>query len=394
MVELRRLLHASPELSFQEEKTPTMIADYLERIGVEVVRGVGGRGVVGYVKGEKPGKTVALRADFDALPIQEETGLPFASKTPGVMHACGHDGHTATLLVLAKVLMEHRTQLAGTVVLIHQFAEELAPGGAIEMIKDGCLKGVDAIYGTHLWSTMPLGQIGYRQGPIMAAADRFELLIRGQGGHGAIPHETVDSIAVAASVVNQLQYIVSRNIDPLKSAVVSIGSLHAGGAFNVIADSAEIVGTVRTFNSAIQDLIIDRIEQITKGICEAMGAEYSYRYKKGYPAVVNDPVETKYFVQAAKSVLDERSVHEMEAVMGGEDFSYYLQQVPGTFFFTGAGNVDQGIVYPHHHPKFNFDEKAMLLAAKCLGKAALDFLHRSQSSSVKEDYEKPAHNRL
>jgi amidohydrolase len=241
---------------------------------------------------------------------------------------------------------------------------------------------------------MPLGQIGYRQGPIMAAADRFELLIRGQGGHGAIPHETVDSITVAASVVNQLQYIVSRNIDPLKSAVVSIGSLHAGGAFNVIADSAEIVGTVRTFDSAIQDLIIDRIEQITKGICEAMGAEYSYRYKKGYPTVVNDPVETKYFVQAAKSVQDERLVHEMEAVMGGEDFSYYLQHVPGTFFFTGAGNVDKGIVYPHHHPKFDFDEKAMLLAAKCLGKAALDFLHRSQSSSVKEDYEKPAHNRL
>ncbi|WP_431308971.1 M20 family metallopeptidase [Halalkalibacter lacteus] len=385
MVELRRMLHARPELSFQEEQTPTMIADYLERLGVDVVRGVGGRGVVGYIKGGKPGKTVALRADFDALPIQEETGLPFASKTAGVMHACGHDGHTATLLVLAKVLMERRDQLAGTVVLIHQFAEELAPGGAIEMIRNGCLKGVDAIYGTHLWSTMPLGQIGYRQGPIMAAADRFELVIRGRGGHGASPHETVDSIAVAASVVSQLQHIVSRNIDPLKSAVVSIGSFHAGGAFNVIADSATIVGTVRTFDSAVQDFIAERIEQITKGICEAMGAEYSFKYKKGYPAVVNDPIETEHFAQVAKSIQEESLVHEMEPVMGGEDFSYYLQHVPGTFFFTGAGNVEKGIVYPHHHPKFDFDEGAMLIAAKCLGKAVLDFFNRNEYPIQKEE---------
>ncbi|MFC0472931.1 M20 family metallopeptidase [Halalkalibacter kiskunsagensis] len=385
MVELRRILHAEPELSFQEEKTPIMIADYLESLGVEVLRGVGGRGVVGYIKGEKPGKTVALRADFDALPIQEETGLPFASKTPDVMHACGHDGHTATLLVIAKVLMEYRGQLAGTVVLIHQFAEELAPGGAIEMIKDGCLDGVDAIYGTHLWSTMPLGQIGYRQGPIMAAADRFELVIRGRGGHGASPHETVDSITVAASVVSQLQHIVSRNIDPLKSAVISIGSFHAGGAFNVIADSASIVGTVRTFDVAVQDFIMERIEQITKGICDAMGAEFSFEYKKGYPAVVNDPFETTHFVQVANSVQDNSLVYEMEPVMGGEDFSYYLQHVPGTFFFTGAGNVEKGIVYPHHHPKFDFDEGAMLIAAKCLGKAALDFLNRSESQTQKEE---------
>ncbi|WP_308017477.1 M20 family metallopeptidase [Alkalihalobacillus deserti] len=385
MVELRRLLHSEPELSFQEVKTPKLIADYLERLGVEVKRNIGGRGVVGYIKGSKPGKTVALRADFDALPIEEETGLPFASKNPGVMHACGHDGHTATLLVLAKVLMEYQDQLSGTVVLIHQFAEELAPGGAIEMIKDGCLDGVDTIYGTHLWSTMPLGSIGYCQGPIMAAADRFELVIYGRGGHGAIPHETVDSIAVASSVVTQLQQIVSRNINPLKSAVVSVGSFHAGGAFNVIADSAEIVGTVRTFDPVVQELIIQRIEQITKGICEAMGATYSFDYKKGYPAVVNDSFETDCFIKVAKSIQRDAFVHEMEPVMGGEDFAYYLQHVPGTFFFTGAGNQEEGIVYPHHHPKFDFDEKAMLIAAKCLGKAAIDFLERSEISKVEEN---------
>jgi amidohydrolase len=385
MVDLRRILHAEPELSFQEEKTPEMIADYLERLGVVVKRNVGGRGVLGYIHGGKPGKTVALRADFDALPIHEETGLPFASKRPGVMHACGHDGHTATLLVLAKVLMEQREQIEGTIVLIHQFAEELAPGGAIEMIKDGCLNGVDAIFGTHLWSTMPLGQIGYRQGPIMAAADRFDLVIRGRGGHGASPHETVDSIAVAASIVSQLQHIVSRNINPLKSAVVSIGSFHAGGAFNVIADSATIVGTVRTFDETVQELIIERIEQITKGICQAMGADYTLDYKKGYPAVVNDEQETNHFVHVANQIEQDFVVHEMDPVMGGEDFAYYLQHVPGTFFFTGAGNEENGIIYPHHHPKFDFDEKAMLIAAKCLGKVALDFLSRTVQVKGKEE---------
>nr|WP_052002132.1 M20 family metallopeptidase [Halalkalibacter wakoensis] len=378
MVELRRMFHAEPELSFQEVNTPNYIADYLERLGVEVKRNVGGRGVVGYIRGGKPGKTVALRADFDALPIQEETGLPFASNVQGVMHACGHDGHTATLLVLAKVLMEYREQIEGTVVLIHQFAEELAPGGAIEMIKAGCLDGVDVIFGTHLWSTMPLGHIGYRQGPIMAAADKFELTIRGRGGHGASPHETVDSITVASSVVSQLQQIVSRNVDPLKSAVVTVGSFHAGGPFNVIADSATLVGTVRTFDSSVQDFIIERMEQITNGICLAMGADYELDYKKGYPAVVNDVTETEQFIDAAIQVQDDVIVHQMEPVMGGEDFAYYLQHVPGTFFFTGAGNENEGIVYPHHHPKFDFDEKAMLIAAKCLASSAIQFLNRKQ----------------
>ncbi len=386
MVELRRMLHAEPELSFEEVQTPAMIADYLERLGIEVKRGVGGRGVVGYIRGSKPGKTVALRADFDALPIQEETGLPFASKRPGVMHACGHDGHTATLLVLAKALVENREKLEGTVVLIHQFAEELAPGGAIEMIEDGCLEGIDAIYGTHLWSTMPLGQIGYRNGAIMAAADRFDIVIHGRGGHGASPHETVDSIAVAAAVVGQLQHIVSRNVDPLKSAVISVGSFQAGGAFNVIADSATIIGTVRTFDPEVQQLVMRRIEEVTKGISEAMGATHTFEYKKGYPAVVNDPLETARFVQLAKNVQPDHLIQEMAPVMGGEDFAYYLQHVPGTFFFTGAGNEEKGIIYPHHHPKFDFDEFAMLIAAKCLGQAAIGFLSKNNELERKEEH--------
>jgi amidohydrolase len=377
MVHLRRLLHQVPELSFTEEKTPVFIADYLEQLGVEVKRGVGGRGVVGYIKGGKPGKTVALRADFDALPIQEETGLSFASTTPGVMHACGHDGHTATLLLVAKVLMEQQADLSGNVVLIHQFAEEVAPGGAIEMIKDGCLDGVDAIFGTHLWSMMPLGDIGYRQGPIMAASDRFEIKVHGRGGHGASPHETIDAIAVASSLVQNLQHVVSRQVDPLKSAVVSIGSFRAGGAFNVIADTATLIGTARTFDPVVQDLVIKRMEQMTKGICEAMGAHFTFNYEKGYPAVVNDVEETTHFAVLASTIKGETDVYEMEPIMGGEDFSYYLQHVPGTFFFTGAGNEAEGIVYPHHHPKFNFDERAMLIAAKLLAGSALQFLDRA-----------------
>ncbi|MCK0472153.1 M20 family metallopeptidase [Halalkalibacter sp. APA_J-10(15)] len=384
MVELRREFHQYPELSFEEIKTPKMIADYLERIGIEVKRNVGGRGVVGYIKGGKPGKTVAIRADFDALPIQEETNLPFASKVPGVMHACGHDAHTATLLVLAKALVENRSELRGSIVLIHQFAEELAPGGAIEMIKDGCLENVDVIFGNHIWSSFSYGCIGYRSGAIMASADRFHLTIYGRGGHGASPHETVDAIVVGSSIVQQLQQIVSRNIDPLKSAVLSIGSFQAGGAFNVIADQARLVGTVRTFDEDIQNYMINRMEEIIKGICEAMNADYTFNYEKGYPAVVNDSIMTKQFSKIIKNNINEVKVEEIDPVMGGEDFAYYLQHVPGVFFFTGAGNME-GTSYPHHHPKFDIDERAMLVAAKALGSAALSYLNGNFELGIEEE---------
>lgn len=375
MVNIRRKLHMEPELSFQEVKTPAFIGDYLQSLGIEVRRNVGGRGVVGYIRGRLPGKTVALRADFDALPIEEETGLPFASKVKGVMHACGHDGHTATLLGLAKALNEYKDHFRGTIVLIHQFAEEVAPGGAIAMIEDGCLNGVDAIYGTHLWSTFPYGKVGYRSGSIMAYADRFEIKVKGRGGHGARPHETVDSIVVASSIVTALQQIVSRNVNPLQSAVLTIGSFHGGNAFNVIADHAVIAGTVRTLQRDVQQLIKKRIKDVANGVAAAMGATVNVTYDEGYPAVVTDEAETKRLVQAVQTHCPDVALFEMEPEMVGEDFAYYLQKVPGTFFFTGAGNVDKGIVYPHHHPKFNFEEKAMLTAAKCLASVALDFLN-------------------
>ena len=375
MVKLRRYFHQYPELSFHEVHTPEKIAEYLTSLDIEVKTQVGGRGVVGYIHGGKPGKTVALRADFDALPIQDEKDVPYKSTVSGVMHACGHDAHTTILLHVANVLSQIKNELHGTVVLIHQFAEEITPGGAKPMIEDGCLDGVDAIFGTHVWSTIPVGQIGYRSGPIMAAADRFELDIIGQGGHGAAPHETIDPIAIGTSIVQQLQQIVSRRIDPVKPAVVTVSSFNAGDAFNVIPTTAKITGTVRTFDSSVQDAIMSHMERIIASCCENAGATYSFQYSKGYPAVVNSTNETDLLVKSAGKIVGEENTIQLSPQMTGEDFAYYLQKVPGTFFFTGAGNKAAGITYPHHHAKFDIDEESMLIAAKVLLSVTLDYLN-------------------
>ncbi|RNB89825.1 amidohydrolase [Brevibacillus fluminis] len=366
MVTWRRHFHQYPELSFEEVETPKKIAETLTELGIEVRTGVGGRGVVGIIRGGKPGKTVALRADFDALPIQDEKEAPYASKVPGIMHACGHDGHTATLLGVAKVLAEVREQLAGTVVLIHQHAEEVDPGGAIGMIEDGCLDGVDVIYGTHVGSMLPLGLVSSRKGALMAAADGFEVTIHGKGGHGASPHETVDSIIVATQVINQLQLLVSRRVDPLQPAVLSVGSFHAGQAGNVIADKAVFTGTVRTLDAEVRDLMEAEMRAVIEGVCKAHHAEAEFTYVRGYPSVVNHAVETELFMDIARRDLGADKVLESPPMMGGEDFAYYLQHVPGAFFFTGAGMEDPAANFPHHHPKFDFDERAMLIAGKLL----------------------------
>ena len=371
MVNIRRFLHQHPELSFKEVKTAAYIANYYEKLGMEVRKNVGGNGVVAKVKGKYPGKTVALRADFDALPIQDEKDVPYKSTVPGVMHACGHDGHTATLLVLAKVLNELKGELKGEYVFIHQHAEEYAPGGAITMIEDGCLNGVDVIFGTHLWASEPVGKIQYRVGPIMAAADRFEIIIQGQGGHGAQPHRTKDAIVTASQLVMNLQQIVSRKVNPVESAVVSVGSFVADNAFNVIADKATLVGTVRTFNEDIRDFIELEIERIVKGTCLTNDCSYEYKYERGYPAVVNHKDETEFLIHVAKNIEGITSIEESEPQMGGEDFAYYLQHVKGTFFFTGAKPVRDEDSYPHHHPKFDIDERSLVIAAQTLGNAAL-----------------------
>ncbi len=375
MVEWRRDFHKYPELSFQEERTPKIIADYLEGLGIEVKTGVGGHGVVGLIKGGKTGKTIALRADFDALPIQDEKDVPYKSTVPGVMHACGHDGHTATLLAVAKVLSENREHLHGNVVLLHQHAEELAPGGAIAMVEDGCLENVDVVYGTHLMSNLPYGTYAYRKGPVMAAGDRFVINIKGKGGHGSSPHETVDAIAIGTQVVNQLQHIVSRQVNPLKPAVLSVGSFHAGGASNVIADAAEITGTVRTFDPEVRDYIEKEMKTLAEGICAAFHATSEVSYQRGYPAVVNHDRETDVFVDVIKRYAGEEKLVNIDPIMGSEDFGYFIEEKPGMFFFTAAGNEEIGASYPHHHPKFDFDERAMILAGKAFLSLTYHYLY-------------------
>lgn len=364
MVEWRRHFHQNPELSFQEVQTAKMISEILESYGIEVRTNVGGGGIVGTIRGGKPGKTIALRADFDALPIQDLKEVSYKSQVPGVMHACGHDAHTASLLAIAKVLSDNREVLSGNVVLLHQHAEELNPGGAISMIEDGCLDGVDVVFGNHFTSTSSTGTYLFREGYAMAAVDDFTITIQGKGGHGASPHETIDAIVVGASLVNQLQYIVSRKINPLKSAVVTIGAFHAGGASNVIADSAVIKGTIRSFDQAVRDQLESDFRNIVKGVCESFQATYELTYTYGYPATYNHPKETKVFKDIMNAAYETEKIIEIDPLMGSEDFSYYLKERPGMFFFTGAQNDAIGANYPHHHPKFDIDEKAMLYAGK------------------------------
>lgn len=364
MVHIRRYLHQYPEISFQETKTAAYIADFYEKLGIPYEKNVGGNGVIATLKGGKPGKTIALRADFDALPIQDEKDVPYKSKVDGVMHACGHDGHTATLLCLAKAMKEYQENLPGTILFLHQHAEELVPGGAKPIIESGALDEVDAVFGTHLWSTTPLGVIETSKGPFMAGTDRFQITIQGSGGHGGYPHKTKDALVIGTELVSQLQTIVSRMIDPLQTAVVTIGEFHAGNSFNVIADQATINGTVRYFDEDVQEEIIDRIEKMVKGICLAHDITYRLEYIKGYPPLINHAEEAKLVVEASKQVKEVTEAKYIAPSMAGEDFAYYLLNKPGAFFFTGASPAKD--VYPHHHPKFDFDERAMRIAAKTL----------------------------
>ncbi|CAJ1001602.1 MULTISPECIES: amidohydrolase [Bacillales] len=382
MVAWRRHLHQYPELSFQEEKTPAMIADILRQLEFDEVRtGVGGRGVVGVLRGGQPGATVALRADFDALPIQDEKEVEYKSKVPGVMHACGHDAHTSGLLGLATVLSRHRGEIPGTIVFLFQHAEEENPGGAIQMVEDGALQGVDAIFGAHLWSMCPVGTVWVNAGPVMANCDDFIIEIQGKGGHGAIPQETVDAIVIGSQIVGALQTIVSRNISPLESVVVTVGTFHAGDNYNVIADRCRLTGTVRSFLPHVRDKAEQRLIEIAKGTAALMGGSAEVTYMRGYPAVINSEAETEIARQAAAAAVGWDNVERMEPMMGAEDFAYYLQHVPGSFLFVGAGNPQKGAEYPHHHPRFDIDESAMLIAAEVLGRAALDFLDKHEKRS-------------
>lgn len=365
MVKWRRHMHQNPELSFHEYETSRMIAGLLEAWGLEVRQGVAGTGIVAKLKGHLPGRTVALRADIDALAIQDEKDCIYRSTVPGVMHACGHDGHTAQLLAVARYYSLHREETAGTRIFLFQPGEEVLPGGAVRMIEDGALNGVDVIYGVHLWSQLPYGTAATRPGPFMATPDEFEIEIIGQGGHAGLPHQSKDALVAGASLVMALQTIISRNVDPLDAAVVSVGQIASGSANNVIAESCRLSGTIRSFNSNIRSAVRKRLEEIVKHTCALYGCEYNLKYIEGYPPVVNDAREANRVLRLISEMLPYSSKEPCERIMAGEDFSYYLQQRPGCFFFVGAGN-EEGTSAAHHHPRFDIEEKSMLHAARLL----------------------------
>ncbi len=367
MVEWRRYLHRNPELSYQEERTAAWIAEKLSGFGCEVTTGVGGgHGVMAVIRGGKPGPVIALRADIDALPIQDEKDCDYRSAVPGIMHACGHDAHTAALLGVAAYYMDMQGELAGERRLLFQPAEEVSPGGAVGMIAAGVLDGAAAIYGVHLWSPIPYGKLASKAGPLMAAADEYTVGIIGKGGHGALPHETIDTVVIGSALVQALQTIVSRSVDPLAPSVVTVGSFHAGTTANVIAERCELKGTVRTFDEGVRARIKERLAALVEQTCAMHGASGKLDYRDGYPAVVNDERETARFFEVAADAFGAESVEATPPIMAGEDFAYYLQQIPGCFMFVGAGNPDLDAVYPHHHPKFDLDERAMLLSARLL----------------------------
>uniref|UniRef100_C5D8Y0 Amidohydrolase n=1 Tax=Geobacillus sp. (strain WCH70) TaxID=471223 RepID=C5D8Y0_GEOSW len=370
----RRHLHANPELSFHEEKTAQFVYETLQSFGNLQLSRPTKTSVMARLIGDEPGKVVAIRADMDALPIQEENTFEFASKNPGVMHACGHDGHTAMLLGTAKILSRLRPQIKGEVRFLFQHAEELHPGGAEEMVQAGVMDGVDVVIGTHLWAPLETGKIGIVYGPMMASPDRFFIRIHGKGGHAALPHQTIDSIAIGAQVVTNLQHIVSRNTDPLEPLVVSVTQFIGGTTHNVIPGSVEIQGTVRSFDKTLRQNVPKLMERIIKGITEAHGATYEFKYEFGYRPVINDEKVTRVIEETVREVFGEEAIDHIKPNMGGEDFSAFQQKAPGSFFYVGAGNKEKGIVYPHHHPRFTIDEDALEIGVRLFVHAALKLL--------------------
>ncbi|MFJ9382375.1 amidohydrolase [Peribacillus sp. NPDC101481] len=374
MIEIRRYLHQHPELSFKEEKTAQYIADFYKDKNVIIRTNVGGYGVVVKIEGGLAGKTVALRADFDGLPIMEETDVPFKSVNPGVMHACGHDGHTAYLMILAEALIEMKDQLRGNVVILHQPAEETPPGGAIAMIEDGCLEGVDSIFGIHLMSPSVTGEVYYRSGEMQAGRSYFKVKIQGKGGHGSMPHTSNDSIVAASHFVVAAQTIVSRRINPFDMATVTIGSFDGKGSFNVIKDSVELEGDVRTMSSEVRAKVETEFKRILAGLAQEFDITYDLIYSHDYPVLVNDNAMTELVVNGIKKagIPEIKALMETPPMSGSEDFAYYLQRIPGSMFYVGA-KPENGPVYPHHHPKFVINEDSLIIAAKAMAAVVAEY---------------------
>ncbi|MFZ1755461.1 MAG: amidohydrolase [Caldilineaceae bacterium] len=379
LVAWRRDFHAHPELGFEETRTAGIVAEHLHSLGLEVSTGIGKTGVVAMVErdGASPDDpTVLLRFDMDALPIHEETGLPFASQTPGVMHACGHDGHTAIGMGVARLLAAHRQQLPGRVKLVFQPAEE-GVGGASAMIADGVLENPKpaAAFAMHLWSRLPLNQVVVQPGPVWAAADKFDLIVHGRGGHGATPHDTIDTTLVASQIVVALQSIVARNVNPTETAVVTVGSFQSGSVGNVISEKAVLQGTVRSFNADVRALLHRRIDEVAGGICQAFGATHEFSVPGGCPAVVNSPEGAALMQQVAEAVVGSEQVAQIAPMMVGEDMAEFLNRAPGCFVLVGAASPEKGLFSPHHSPTFDFDERMLSTGVALMANAAFAWLN-------------------
>ena len=389
LVTWRRDFHRHPELGFQETRTAGIVADHLRQLGLEVSTGIGKTGVVAVVEGDDlpaDAPTVLLRFDMDALPIHELTGLPFASQNNGLMHACGHDGHTAIGMGVAQLLVNHRQKLAGRVKLVFQPAEE-GLGGASAMVADGVMANPtpSAAFGLHLWSRLPLNQVIVQSGPLWANAGGFELTIQGRGGHGAMPHETVDTTVVASHIVVAWQSIVARNVDPSQTAVLTVGTLNSGDAFNVISGTAKISGTIRTFDPAVEQLVKRRMQEMADGICQAFGATCKLHHFINIPAVINSLEGAELMHQVAEDIVGDDLVAQVTPMMVGEDVSEFLLRAPGCFILVGAAKPEDADPSPHHNATFDFDERMMPTGVALLAGVAAQYLAQQTGTTVSTD---------
>ncbi|MDG0842150.1 amidohydrolase [Staphylococcus equorum] len=377
MIQHRRYLHQHPELSFQEDATAQYIKDFYKNKDVTVTQPVlGSNAIIVEIKGQQPGNIIGLRADFDALPIQEEVDVPFKSINEGVMHACGHDAHTAYLLGLADALIEMKNELPGTVKIIHQHAEEMPPGGAQQVMQSGALNDLDEIYGIHVAPVAGTEVIGYNKGNAFAGSSTFTLTINGLGGHAASPHKTHDALIAGTNFVNTLQTIVSRRIDPSEMGVITVGAFDAPGGANIIQDKVTIKGTARYLNDDLEQFMYEEIEKVAKSVAVGFDITYDLDYQFGYPVLYNHPAQTEQVVDiltASKGDYFEHLV-EIPAVSGSEDFAYYLKEIPGAFFIVGCKPEHSETPYMNHHPKFEVNEDALLVAAKAVGEIAINRL--------------------
>jgi amidohydrolase len=375
MIARRRDFHQHPEIAFEEVRTAGIVAQVLSELGLEVQTGVGKTGVVGLLEGDQDGPTVLVRFDMDALPIQEANDVPYRSQTAQRMHACGHDAHTAIGLAVVKMLSAHRGEMQGRVKFIFQPAEEIGQG-ALAMIKDGVLDDpIPAVsLGLHVWNELPVGEIGLTPGGAMAGANVFSVEITGRGGHAAIPNQTIDPVMAMAQIISALQSIVSRNVAPLDTAVVSVTRVQAGDAFNVIPDQAAFHGTIRAFNRDSYDFVVERFQKIVTGIAETMGCKVSISFRQPSPPVTNDSETTARLRNGFAQLAPEWVYRDGIRTMAAEDMAFILERVPGVFFFVGSANAERGLNFPHHHPRFDFDEEALVIGASLLASAVSDYV--------------------